>query len=75
MERVVRLLSAAGAAAVTVHGRTMEQRWVGGRLRREGVRTAAGLGQVHSATEVGWHARAAGRGWQLLGSGRAHHVY
>lgn len=28
VDRVVRLLSAAGAAAVTVHGRTMEQRWV-----------------------------------------------
>ena len=27
VERVVALLAAAGAAAVTVHGRTMEARW------------------------------------------------
>lgn len=35
VEEVVALLQGAGAAAVTVHGRTMEQRWVG-RCRRAG---------------------------------------
>jgi len=34
VHRVVSLLCRTGAAAVTIHGRTMEQRWV--------------LGQVHS---------------------------